>query len=81
MYAILPALPICRAFRVLLPAFLFCEGLMETHPLMSILTPSSRGWVFCFFFKDLFTIYLYEYTAAVFRHTLEEGIGSLYRWL
>jgi hypothetical protein len=26
--------------------------------------------------KDLFIFYLYEYTAAVFRHTLEECIGS-----
>jgi hypothetical protein len=37
--------------------------------------------VLVFFFKDLFIFYLYEYTAAVFRHTLEECIRSHCKWL
>jgi hypothetical protein len=32
-----------------------------------------------FFFNNFLN--LYEYTAAVFRHTLEECMGSHYRWL
>lgn len=28
-----------------------------------------------------FLLFSYEYTAAFFRHTLEECIGSHYRWL
>jgi hypothetical protein len=32
-------------------------------------------------FKDLFILYLYVYTAAVFRHTLEEDTEPHYRRL
>ena len=39
------------------------------------------GPILSAFFKKRCIYYLYEYTAAVFRHTLEKCIRSHYRWL
>ena len=41
---------------------------------------SDGSYFLLSFLKDLFTI-ISKYTVAVFRHTLEEGIRSHYRWL
>jgi hypothetical protein len=37
--------------------------------------------VLLIFFLKIYLFILCEYTVAVFRHTLEEYIGSHYRWL